>query len=171
MRRVQRALPEAHFIHVIRDGRDVVLSRARKSRRPKPVGLAARRWKRRVIATRTRSHSIRHYTEVRFEDLIADAESTLRGVCEFIELPFDPAMLAYHERAAERLTEIDRDLPARRGRPELEAAPRIAAHAHAFEPPAPERVGAWRSDMSARDLPIFDAEAGDLLGELGYERT
>src|SRR5215211_8339519 len=123
MRRIQRALPEARFIHVIRDGRDVVLSRARKSRRPKPVGLVAKRWKRRVIATRNRSRSVRHYTEVRYEDLVTDTEPELHRVCEFAELGFDPAMLSYHEHAANRLREIDRELPARRGRPELEAEP------------------------------------------------
>jgi hypothetical protein len=168
MRRIQRALPEARFVHVIRDGRDVVLSRARKSRRPKPVGLAAKRWKRRVIATRNRSESVRNYTEIRFEDLVTETETTLRRVCEFIELDFDPAMLAYHEHAAERLGEIGRDLPARRGRYELDAEPRIAAHARASDPPAAERVAAWRSEMPPEDLAAFEAEAGDLLGELGY---
>jgi sulfotransferase family protein len=170
MRRIQRALPEARFVHVIRDGRDVVLSRARKSRRPKPVGLAAKRWKRRVIATRNRSASVRHYTEVRYEDLVTETEPMLRAVCEFVELPFDAAMLDHHEHAAERLGEIDRDLPARRGRPELGAEPRIAAHAHASELPAPDRAAAWRTEMSPEDIAAFEAVAGDLLAELGYEQ-
>jgi hypothetical protein len=170
MRRIQRALPEARFVHVIRDGRDVVLSRARKSRRPKPVGLAAKRWKRRVIATRNRSESVRHYTEIRFEDLVTDTEPTLRRVCDFVELDFDPAMLAYHEHASERLDEIERELPARRGRHELDAEPRIAAHARASDPPASERVAAWRAEMSPEDVEAFEAEAGDLLAELGYAR-
>jgi len=168
MRRIQRALPEARFIHLIRDGRDVVLSRARKSRRQKPVGLAARRWKRRVIATRNRSATVNHYIEVRHEDLVTDTDSTLRAVCDFVELRFDPAMLAYHEHAGERLDEIDRALPARRGRHELDAEHRIAAHVRASEPPAPERIGAWRTEMSPEDLAAFEAEAGDLLDELGY---
>lgn len=169
MRRIQRALPEARFVHVVRDGRDVVLSQARKSRRPQPVGVAARRWKRRVIATRNRSETVRHYLEIRFEELVTETEPTLRRVCEFIDLPFDPAMLSYHEHAVERLGEIDRDLPANRGRRELEAEPRIAAHARAFDPPSPDRVGAWRDEMSADDLRAFETEAGDLLGSLGYE--
>jgi hypothetical protein len=170
MRRIQRALPEARFIHVIRDGRDVVLSRAGRSRRPTPTGLAAKRWKRRVIATRNRSESVRHYIEVRFEDLVTDTEATLRRVSDFIELDYDPAMLAYHERASERLGEINRELPAGRGHHELDAEPRIAAHARASDPPAPGRVAAWRIEMSPEDVNAFEAEAGDLLAELGYAR-
>jgi hypothetical protein len=171
MRRIQRALPEARFIHVMRDGRDVVASRARRAQRdPLPVDVAARRWKRRVLSTRRRAKDIEHYVEVRYEQLVADPEETLRRVCDFVELPFEGAMLDYHERAAERLAEIDRDLPARRGRHELEAGPRIAAHGHAAEPPLPERAGAWREEMGPEDVAVFEAEAGDLLGDLGYPR-
>ena len=41
-----------------------------------------------------------HYSEVRYEDLVADPEGTLRRICELIELPFDPAMVDPPERAA-----------------------------------------------------------------------
>ena len=169
MRRIQKALPEARFVHIIRDGRDVVASRARRSQRePLPVDVAARRWKRRIISTRGRAEGVDHYAEVRYEELVAEPEATLRRVCAFVELPFDEAMLAYHERGAERLAEIDRGLPARRGRHELDAGPRIAAHEHADEPPLPERAGAWREEMAQEDVAAFAAEAGDLLADLGY---
>jgi hypothetical protein len=35
---------------------------------------------------------------VRHETLVARPETELRGLCEFLHLPFDPAMLAFHER-------------------------------------------------------------------------
>jgi hypothetical protein len=170
MRRIAKALPEARFVHVIRDGRAVVASRARRSRRPLPVDVAARRWKRRVVSTRNRSNRVEHYTEVRYEDLIGDTEDALRGVSSFVELPFDEAMLRHHERAGERLAEIDRDLPARGGRPDLGAEPRIAAHARADQPPDPRRADAWLDEMAAEDVAAFEAEAGDLLDTLGYAR-
>lgn len=34
------------------------------------------------------------YTEVRYETLLQDLETTLRQVCEFLEEPFDRAILA-----------------------------------------------------------------------------
>jgi len=170
MRRIAKALPEARFVHVIRDGRAVVGSRNRRSRRPLPVDVAARRWKRRVISTRNRSRGVGHYTEVRYEDLVGETEATLRIVCSFVELPFDEAMLRHHEGAGERIAEIDRDLPARGGRPDLGAEPRIAAHARADQPPDPRRAGAWRDEMAAEDVSAFEAEAGDLLETLGYAR-
>ena len=168
MRRIQRALPEARFVHVIRDGRDVATSRNRRSREPLSADVAARRWKRRVVSARKRSGRV-HYAEVRYEELVAEPEATLRRVCAFAELPFDAVMLDYHERASERLAEIDRDLPARRGRHELDAEARIAAHARAGEPPVAKRIGAWREEMVPEDVAAFEVEAGDLLVELGYE--
>jgi hypothetical protein len=170
MRRIQRALPEARFVHVIRDGRDVVVSRNRRSRDPLPADVAARRWKRRVISTRRRAEGVEHYIEVRYEELVGEPEATLRRVCAFVELPFGEAMLRYHERAAERLAEIDRDLPAKGGSHELDAEARMAAHARAEEPPAPERIGAWREEMAPEDVAAFEAEAGALLEDLGYNR-
>jgi Sulfotransferase family len=170
MRRIAKALPEARFVHVIRDGRDVVASQARRARRQLPVDVAARRWKRRVISTRNRAKGVDHYAEVRYEELVGDTEATLRRVCALVELPFDEAMLSYHEQATERLAEIDRDLPARRGRRDLGAEPRIAAHARADQPPDPRRIGAWRDEMAAEDVAAFEAEAGDLLDALGYAR-
>ena len=38
--------------------------------------------------------------EIRYEDLVLDTEPVLRRVCEFIELPWDDALLTYHERSA-----------------------------------------------------------------------
>ena len=122
-----------------------------------------------MVSARKRSEGVDHYAEVRYEELVTEPEATLRRVCAFTELPFDAAMLSYHEHAAERLEEIDRDLPARRGRHELDAEARISAHARASEPPAAQRIGAWREEMAPDDVAAFEAEAGDVLAELGYE--
>jgi sulfotransferase family protein len=176
VRRINRALPEAHFLHVIRDGRDVALShnrriarRGEKSRPPVPAGEMARRWRKRIEKARYDAKDVRHYTEIRYEDLVTDTETTLRRVCEFIELDYDSTMLDYHRRAEERLQEMARDLPAGQGRPHRPGEERLQAHALLKEPPQEERVGRWREEMSAADVAAFEEIAGDLLAELDYE--
>jgi hypothetical protein len=171
MLKLKKALPEARFIHVIRDGRDVVLSQARKATEPTPLETAAKRWRSRILATRLRARRLEEgsYLEVRFEDLIGDTERTLRRICDFIDLRFDRRMLDYHERAEERLQEIAKELPAVEGRGELDASRRISAHELTHEPPRQERVEAWRTEMSPEDVATFERAAGDLLDELGYE--
>jgi hypothetical protein len=92
----------------------------------------------------------------------------VRRVCEFVELPWDPAMLEYHRGADERMAEVTRDFE-RGGGPAIPAAVRAGRHTRVAEPPQRARAGRWRTDMSAVDRETFERIAGDLLSELGYE--
>jgi hypothetical protein len=167
MRRIQRVLPEARFVHIIRDGRDVSLSHLRMNWGPETYAESARLWRNRIRKARKMAPSIDHYTEVRFEDLVADTEGVLRRVCEFVELDFDPVMLDYHERASERLAEKARELP-RKNRPPQPAEARLESHRLANEPPRADRVGMWRERMTPEEVAEYEAVAGDMLVELGY---
>ena len=168
MPRIERVLPEARFVHVIRDGRDVALSHLRMNWGPSTFEESAKLWRNRIRRARRWAPRVNHYTEVRFEDVVAGTEGALRRICDFIELDFDPAMLDYHERAEERLAEKARELP-RRNRPPQPAAARLESHRLAKEPPRAERVGMWRERMSADEIAEYEAVAGELLVELGYE--
>jgi hypothetical protein len=169
MVRIQRALPEARFVHLIRDGRDVALSRRKSSVDPPSPGRVAQRWRQRIERAREQAPRLHHYTEVRYEDLVLETEPTLRRICEFSELDFEPAMLDYHERADDRLAEMKRDLPARGQRPHQPAEKRMQIHALTREPPKVDRVYRWRSQMNDEERQEFEAEAGELLADLGYE--
>lgn len=168
MRRIQRVLPEARFIHIIRDGRDVSLSHLRMNWGPETYEQSARLWRNRIRKARKMAPSIHHYMEVRFEELVADTEGALRRICDFIELDFDPVMLDYHERASERLAEKARELP-RKNRPNQSAEARLDSHRLANEPPRLDRIGMWRERMTPREIAEYEGVAGDLLVELGYE--
>jgi hypothetical protein len=171
MKRISRVLPEARFVHLIRDGRDAALSRARASgKRVRPV-KAAQRWRERIDETRAQAAKVPHYIEARYEDLVRDPEGTLRRILSFTELDWDPAVLAYHERAADRLAEMDRDLPAMGGKGHRPAAKRVGSHAMTTQPPDPTRLARWRDEMTAEQQAEFEGVAGDLLSELGYERA
>jgi Sulfotransferase family len=176
MKKIQNTLPEARFIHVIRDGRDAGLSQnarieRRGHREPIPPRELARRWRKRVAKAREDADELDGYLEIRYEDLVTDPEAALRRVCELIDLDYDPAMLGYHERAAERLEEMAAALPAKAGRPEREAGERVAAHEMTTKPPTTERVAVWKQEMSADEVAEFEQMAGYLLDDLGYETT
>jgi hypothetical protein len=169
MRLIADALPEARFIHLIRDGRDVALSVTDRTVKDYTVTRVAQRWKEKVSKARRDAPLLRHYLELRYEDLILDSEAALRKICEFVDLPYDAAMLHYHERAEERLGEMARELPEQGGKTRLSVERRLATHARTTEPPDPERVTRWRTEMSAEDRAAFEGVAGDLLAELGYD--
>jgi hypothetical protein len=164
---IERILPEAHFIHVIRDGRDVALSaRDAWAFRDSPIPALARRWRKDVNRGRSAGRRRAHYLEMRYE-LVRDPEGGLRRVCAFCGLRYADAMLRYHETAEARLSELgDKMLP---GGQELRREARLAIHERTASPPQAKRAGRWRREMSAHDLAEFEAVAGDLLADLGYE--
>ena len=168
IRKISGVLPEARFVHVIRDGRDVALSIRDRAVKEHPIEKIAERWMRRINQARRQSKHVPHYMEVRYEQLILNTEGTVREICDFYELPWDDAILDYHQRSAERLEEMRRELPADGKRTTLSVERRMATHARTTQAPDPSRVSRWREEMDREDRRLFESIAGELLSELGY---
>ena len=172
MIKIEGVLPEARFIHVIRDGRDVALSRWKRTlgdKDPAPASKVAETWARRIRRAQRHGKKVNHYLELRYEDLVTDTEPNLRRICEYLELEWDPVVLTYYEHAADRMAEMARDLPAIEGKPTRPGSERMQAHAMTQKPPDPSAMYRWKEKMKPEDVREFDAAAGDLLSELGYE--
>ena len=169
MRPISRNLPEARFVHLIRDGRDVALSLSAVHFGPDSIAGAAEKWRDEIAKARRQGPRIGHYTEVRYEDLVADPAPVLRRICDAVELPWDDAMLAYRDRAGERIGEIVRDLDRDEGEG-VSAEVRARHQANVSEPLRSDRAARWRAEMDPGDLAAFEEIAGETLDELGYER-
>ncbi|HXV19188.1 MAG TPA: sulfotransferase, partial [Candidatus Omnitrophota bacterium] len=73
MRTIERLLPEAHFIHLIRDGRDVALSTKGLWWAPgRDMAALAVHWRDTVQTIRKHGPRCRRYLEVRYEELVRD---------------------------------------------------------------------------------------------------
>jgi Sulfotransferase family len=155
-----RLFPDARFIHIIRDGRDVALSYSSHESAPwgpMNVSQAALKWRRDVNAGR-RSGALlggSRYIEVRYESLVDDAQGQLEAVCRFLDLPFEQAMLKPDERGELKLRHY-----LRHNRP---------AYSRSLEAPI-RGARDWRWQMPASDARDFESVAGDLLTLLEYER-
>lgn len=165
---IEELIPEAHFIHIIRDGRDVALSCKGLWFAPDSMEELARHWASRVQAARRHAGDLRRYLEIRYEDLLLNTETTLRRVCDFLDLPFDPAMLDYHLRADERINELRRPVKSADGRIIATEKERISVYSNLRKPMDVSRLGRWRTEMSDEDLACFETTAGEALKELGY---
>ena len=170
LRDVAALLPEARFIHLIRDGRDVALSVRGlwfDAGRGNLEDQAAN-WLWRVREARQQAAFCAHYIEVRYEDLLESPRATLERVCAFSGLEYDPALEAYHETAAARLQGELRDRHDAAGRVTVSREQRAAIFEKVGQPPDRERAGRWRREMTADERVRFEAVAGGLLRELGY---
>jgi sulfotransferase family protein len=145
--------PEARFVHLIRDARDVARSLVQTSFGPSGLARAAHVWARRVFRGRAAGSRIGpgRYLEARYEDLVADPAAVLSEVCAFVELGFRDEML----RPEEGTTWVPE-----RERPH---------HANLAKPVTAD-LRDWRRDMPAADVALVEAVAGELLSDLGYER-
>lgn len=84
---IQKAIPEARFVYLYRDPRDVVLSQLKRPSQVKSVHYLARLWKEEQIK------SIRSHTDlvrfgvsysVSYEDLISNEESIIENICHWL---------------------------------------------------------------------------------------
>lgn len=165
------ALPEARFIHLIRDGRDVATSLRGLPFAPGDgsIEAIATAWRDGIATARRLSGAVPHYREVRYEQLVEQPAATLRELCEFIELRFDDSMLRAHERARERLGELA-SVRIEGDRVHLAGdGPGIVTRT--TSPPDPSRIGRWREALGAEEVARFEAVAGGALEALGYERS
>lgn len=154
---LDRIFPEAQFIHIIRDGRDVALSLSHVWFGHRHAYTAACYWRDHVLEARRDGAPLGpgRYLEVRYETLLRETEQTMRTVCEFLGEPFDPRVLVPAE--SRRM----------RSRRPTSRAPKMISHTEIV----PVNHDKWRTLMSREDLEIFETAAGDLLAELGYERV
>jgi len=152
--------PRAKFVHIIRDGRDVCLSVLdwRKaatnfsSFAEDPIITTGVWWEWYVELGREGGRRVgpELYHELRYESLVAEPERECRRLCEFLRIPYDAAMLRFHEG---RLQDD----------PELDAK-------QAWRPVTPG-LRSWKTQMTHEDVLRFEAAAGVLLAELGYPRA
>jgi hypothetical protein len=163
-----KLLPEARFIHIIRDCRDVAASLRGLPFAPGDgeVDTIAASWRNYISRARELAGGLPHYCEVRYERLVAEPEPVLRELCEFVELSFDRSMLRAHERAGERLAELTSVRTSDGSVRTAEA--RRALLTQTLRPPDPSRVGRWRTALTADETARVEAAAGALLSELGY---
>ena len=107
---IARLLPGARFILVLRDPRDVVLSCFMQTftlneamRHFLSLGETADYYAAVMrVAARAEAALAERVLRVRYEDVVRDTEHEARRLLEFLGLPWNPAVLAFHETAKQR---------------------------------------------------------------------
>lgn len=166
MSTIDRFLPEAHFIHLIRDGRDVALSN--NARGAALIVEHAANWRDSILETRRQSRICKHYIEVRYEDLVGDTTNEIKRICRFLGLKFDPLMELYYLRAGSRLAEWG-DLRMRDGTMMCGVRGRLEGHRLLLRSPDRSRICRWKIDLTKQEVISYQLAAGPLLRDYGYE--
>lgn len=152
--RLAEAFPEARFIHIIRDGRDVAASLTSMAFGPTSFGKSVLHWKKYVQTGQRQGLGLgaNRYYEVRYEDVVERPDRTLRDLCDFINLRYEPDMLQFYERADQVLKGV--------GRPSEHPS---------IHQPVTKGLRDWRRQLRPADIALFEALAGDFARTLGYD--
>jgi len=136
--RILQLWPDARFIYLVRDGRDVARSHVEMGWAGN-VWAAASVWRdaerewRRLCARVPSERRI----EVRYEDLVGDPRGELTRICSFLDLGYSPEMLDYPARSS-------------------------------YQAPDPRIASRWREKLSSRELAWLEREIGPELRARAY---
>lgn len=148
--------PDARFIHLIRDGRDVGKSSQGHRWRGPFLHANLDEWIKTVDydASWTAPELRARILRVHYEQLVLEPEVTLRELCRFLGEEFEPQMLSWQDKVDERI-------PARE----------VPIHSKLKRKTESGDVCRWKREMTRWE--IFSAEAfmGKHLTRVGYERA
>lgn len=131
--------PNARFIHLIRDPRDVGPARMREGFSGN-IWHALDNWVRAEDEWATLAQKVPadRFITVRFSNLVTDYHSTLTAICQFLGVDYTSQMLNYAQ---------DTD----------------------YREPSPTLAGDWRRYLDEKDIRLAEARVGHRLIELGFE--
>jgi Sulfotransferase family len=156
--RVKRDIPDALFVHIIRDGRDIALSLKKMGGfsplpwdRSETSSLVATAlyWKWMVERGRRAGHQFpEDYIEIRFEDLITHPQDTLAVLGGFIDHDLDYEQIK--QAGLGRLSESNSSF-------------REEGSAGKIHP-----LGRWKERLSSANVAAIESSVGDCLERNGY---
>lgn len=151
---ILRFHPDARFIFMTRDGRDVAVSAKSSIFNHYHVYYSAKRWQR---EQRTGLHWLDKLPDaqimlLKYEDLTAAPGKKVKALCTFLNLPFDEKMLEYH-----RLQEAKK------------SGSLSISWENTAKPVMADNDGKFRKQLSEQEILLFEAIACNELRELGYQ--
>jgi len=162
--------PDAYFVHLVRDGRDVACSTAivgeeRKKISswhsqhilvsddiilPNTVENAAKRWAKWLDLIENVLKKCKHYV-LRYEDLVALPETEVKGLFHFVGEAFDTSVLRYQTKTHDF--------------PDWEWGSQEVSKLRSI---SKKQVGRWKKDISSSVIETIEAEIGEKLIKYGY---
>jgi len=149
---IDDVFPRARYIHMIRDGRDVVSSYLQAGLYTRPED-ACERWHDSVERARAFGAKIgaSRYMEVFYEDLVRDPEPVTRRTCAFLDLEYLPGMLETSGRAAG-----------------LGDTRELTHHRNVHKPITTGSIGSWRRRLDGPTRKLVEERLAPTLSALRY---
>ena len=138
-------IPEAKFLHIIRDGRANAYSMSKRSYQN--LRLSAQHWVDGNIFGLVNQDilGMDNYKILRYEDLLTNPEKELKEVCDFLEIPFNKKMLDLSNNTLQEEKQYVKSY---------------------FDT---SKINAWQEQLSKKSIEQVETIQGPLLKKSGYE--
>ena len=153
--RIRELFPQAKFIHIYRDPRDVVVSLQEQVWWRASSAIATAMYCRQVLRElKILEQQIdkKQFLRVQYELLVRKPEQELSRICVFLGSKFESRMLRFDQRS-------------QRGYVDAEAEWKDLT----LKPLTTERIGVYREQLKPREIWLVEQLLGELLREYGYE--
>lgn len=162
---IKQIWPEAKFIHVVRDGRDIACSyldvnklKTRSPYKPKlstSIERIAYEWienNRKIF--KLSEHYLEKYILIKYEDIVFKPKETLSKICKFLDVVFEPEMLTYYKKKSNKY---------------IEPTETIDWKKKVLEKPDWKKVGRHKKELSKEQIELFNKIASNDLIFYGYQ--
>ena len=149
--------PEARYIHLVRDYHDHIASMLSGNFRSPSATFIAMVWRRSIkMMKRYEKKYPENFYTLRYEDLVAEPESHMQRLCEFLEIPYYEGLSDFYQKE-----EAYR-----------ESQPHIYFEDHhrsLFRKVDQSRIGSWPSVLKGNQLTAVEFIAAKTGRSLGYD--
>lgn len=149
-------LPDAKYLYLYRDGRDVAVSFKKAVVGQKTFYHIAQDWakaQRAALKMRDKFDASQFFS-VSYEMLTGNTEQTLQGLCQFLNVEYHPSMMDFHDSTEAKSTASSSSL-----------------WSNVTKPIMNTNTKKFLTQASEEEVKVFELVAGDVLDALGYERT
>lgn len=164
LEKIKQIWPEAQYILLVRDGRDVACSYLElatldsaspyKPKLPVTIEDIATEWSINNEQMLKFFESVGiSFMVIKFEDLLLNTEYTLTSVCSFLAIPYDQDMLNYHHS-----NQLNQDEP----------SITMDWKKKTLERPDKKVIGRFKKYLTEEQIETFNRIAGNMLGRFYY---
>lgn len=148
-------MPDAKFIYMVRDGRDVAASMIKGGMHTSHIYEAAHMWssdQKKCLTALSDPMLSESMLLINYEDLISDANAVMKKVMEFVGLNYESSQLEYYKN-----------------KNVINHSNKTEFWKNISKPLDSTNKGKYKNNLSAKQIEIFESIAWDEMRLLGYQ--
>lgn len=151
---ITKVYPDARFIYLVRDCRDVCCSEIKIPSRRRHVRFHAEKWEAEQLKSLLVYNELKHTGNchlIKYEDILISPESTIKNICQYLDITFENEMLSYHTNPKS-----------------TEDTKVTVSWKNLNKPILNQNFNKYKKELSQKQIKIIESITAPLLNKFGY---